>query len=45
MRAGMAPRLLIWLGIAACLSQTALLSGLNPTIFSVERLLRGIAQR
>lgn len=31
-------RLLVWLGIAACLSQAALLSGLNLAIFSVSRL-------
>lgn len=34
----MHPRLLVWLGIAACLSQAALLSGLNLAIFSIGRL-------
>jgi hypothetical protein len=31
-------KLLIWLGICVCISQTALLSGLNLAVFSVSRL-------
>lgn len=34
----MPSRLLVWLGIVACLSQAALLSGLNLAVFSVSRL-------
>jgi hypothetical protein len=34
----MPARLLVWVGIAACLSQAALLSGLNLAVFSVSRL-------
>ncbi|HEY7928489.1 MAG TPA: DUF21 domain-containing protein [Steroidobacteraceae bacterium] len=34
----MPPRLLAWLGILACLSQAALMSGLNLAVFSVSRL-------
>ena len=35
---GAVMKLLIWLGIFVCISQTALLSGLNLAVFSVSRL-------